>query len=852
MVAAIPQAAAAATGSTEKASNPTRHPLLPSEKDQQRNNGSTHTATRKPRGKQVPSRYLSPSPSTSTTTTTTTTTTSSSSSSSSSFPKRFASPLLSRSTNSGPLHTPSTTTTSSFLSGSKRSQSADRRRPATSTRPTTPNPQGNATEMSAATKMLITSTRTLSVSFQGEAFSLPISKAKSVTPPQNNVARKATPERRRATPVRDQVENSKPMDQHRWPGRSREGNLKERNPLLSRSLDCSVVVGGGVDKRVIGSGFMGVKSLQQSMMIDDGRRLSLDLGNAKQNRDAISVNESSFTGDLTASDSDSVSSGSTSGMPEIGKKTGARGIAVSARFWQETNSRLRRLQDPGSPLSTSPGSRMGVSPKTTQSKRFGRDGPLSSPRMMAASPVRGAARPASPSKLWTSSASSPSRGMSSPSRVRPMSGSSPSILSFSVDLRRGKMGEDRIVDAHMLRLLYNRYLQWRFVNARADATFMVQRLNAEEWPEFHSLTIPRPMHYFGLPWILRVHARMESNSGAEKVGTSRVEVVFVDYTSVPLLDDYGGKGSLRRKDKEVATLNKVVYGDGWQTQTREVDKYSLFSVLVVLWELLEELVIFFIFTACEKFVECVGNDLRTTAFCHSQKNQVTFAEAKAEANFYTQGTTISSLFLILKMSNELVKHLEALMFASIIDACRALSRFTVIAHLEEWSLLDRDHSSSLEGATEALKASTLRLPVVGKALVDVQILKDAVGSAVDVMQAMASSICPLSAKVEDVNSLVAELANVTAKERHMLEQCKDFLSTLATVQRLQYSNLQEAGTLDASEEDEVRWYITKRKRRSATAHVVAVLPAHGKVKSPQPYRQHELPGLKSKLPSYHE
>jgi len=31
--------------------------------------------------------------------------------------------------------------------------------------------------------------------------------------------------------------------------------------------------------------------------------------------------------------------------------------------------------------------------------------------------------------------------------------------------------------------------------------------------------------------------------------------------------------------------------------------------------------------------------------------------------------------------------------------------------------LDRDHSSSLQGATEALKASTLRLPVVGKAVV---------------------------------------------------------------------------------------------------------------------------------------
>ncbi|KAJ6424418.1 hypothetical protein OIU84_025245 [Salix udensis] len=538
------------------------------------------------------------------------------------FQRDFPSPLLSRSTNSGPLHTPSTTA-SPFLSGSKRSQSVDRRRPVTSSRETTPNPQGNA-EMSAATKMLITSTRSLSVSFQGEAFSLPISKAKSVTPPQNIVARKATPERRRATPVGDQGENSRPMDHHRWPGRSREGNLKERNQLLSRSLDCSVVVGGGGDKRVVGSGFMGVKSLQQSMMVDEGRRLSLDLGNiAKHNPDSISVTESSFTGDLTASDSESVSSGSTSGVTEIGKwKTGARGIAASARFWQETNSRLRRLQDPGSPLSTSPGSRMGVSPKAIQSKRFSSDGPLASPRMMAASPVRGATRSASPSKLWTSS--SPSRGMSSPSRVIPMSSSTPSILSFSVDLRRGKMGENRIVDAHMLRLLYNRYLQWRFVNARADATFMVQRLSAEK---------------------------------------------------------------------------------------------NLWNAWVTVSEL---------------------------------RHSVTLRRIK---------------LLLLRQKLKLTSILKG-----------------QIAHLEEWSLLDRGHSSSLEGATEALKASTLRLPVVGKAVANIQNLKDVVGSAVDVMQAMASSICSLSSKVEDMNSLVAELLNVTAKERRMLEQCKGFLTALAIVQ----------------------------------------------------------------------
>lgn len=37
-------------------------------------------------------------------------------------------------------------------------------------------------------------------------------------------------------------------------------------------------------------------------------------------------------------------------------------------------------------------------------------------------------------------------------------------------------------------------------------------------------------------------------------------------------------------------------------------------------------------------------------------------------------------------------------------------------------------------------------------------------------------------QVEEVNSLVAELAKVTAKERALLQQCKDFLSMLAAKQ----------------------------------------------------------------------
>lgn len=290
------------------------------------------------------------------------------------------------------------------------------------------------------------------------------------------------------------------MDQHRWPGRTRNPNSGPNN--LSRSLDCSgekkkVVVGNGVGKvvRALMDGGGGGRRAS----FDAVGGLSLDLGkdevlkgSSQQCPDGNSLNEccSSLPCDLTASDTDSVSSGSTSGAQDcVGAARGTReprGIVVSARFWQETNSRLRRLQDPGSPLSTSPGSRITVPAKNTQLKRYNSDGPVLSPRTMA-SPIRGNVRPASPSKLWASAASSPSRGIASPARVRSAVASSinsnssntPSILSFSAEVRRGKIGEDRIYDAHTLRLLYNRYVQWRFVNARTDATFMMQKLNAE-------------------------------------------------------------------------------------------------------------------------------------------------------------------------------------------------------------------------------------------------------------------------------------------------------------------------------------------------------------------------------------
>lgn len=116
--------------------------------------------------------------------------------------------------------------------------------------------------------------------------------------------------------------------------------------------------------------------------------------------------------------------------------------------------------------------------------------PLSTPQAVSSSSSKGTffspLRPASPSRRSaTSSASSTPRGTASPSRVRSGAindylSNGWSILSFGDEVRRGgKAVENRVVDAHTLRLMYNRYLQWRFFNARADVEIAYKKITRE-------------------------------------------------------------------------------------------------------------------------------------------------------------------------------------------------------------------------------------------------------------------------------------------------------------------------------------------------------------------------------------
>ncbi|KAJ6939783.1 QWRF motif-containing protein 2-like isoform X1 [Populus alba x Populus x berolinensis] len=609
------------TTRTTQSQNPTRPPLLPSDPD-------NALAPRRPKSREVSSRYMS-----------------SASASTTSTSRRCASPSISRRT---------ATSTTSAASTIKRSQSVERRRPATPRTNSLDLRIGNTNcgvvdsgEMTNAQRMLITSTRRLSVSFQGESFSFQLNKAKPTPSPVS--VRKGTPERRKATTTistrrADQVENSGPIEQHRWPGRCRQPN-----PMTRRSMDCTddrkKFAGSGVNLNV-------VRALQNSMADNNNNtsssiesRLSSDSSTIDSTKPNYVNGSDVHSEHPLASDTESVSSGTTSessGNAVGVAGQGGRGLIEPARFWQETNNRIRRQSEPGSPVSRNNGLKGPTPAKLIAPKKFGSDSPVSSPKGVVnsrgqMSPIRGGAlRPGSPSKFGISSAAarSPMRGMS-PSRVRNAVGgvvssnlsnvnSTPSILSFAADIRRGKIGENRIVEVHLLRIFHNRLLQLRFINARADSALSAQRFDAKK-----SL----------------YNAHITTSKLCESVRAKRTELQW-----------------LRQNLKLISILKEQM-------------------------------------------------------LC-----------------------------------------------------------------LEELALIDQDYSRSLSGAIEALQASTLRLPIVDGARADVQNLKDAICSAVDVMQAMASSICLLISKVGEVNSLVAELEKLTQKERNRLYQCKDLLSTIAALQ----------------------------------------------------------------------
>ncbi|XP_027362685.1 AUGMIN subunit 8-like isoform X2 [Abrus precatorius] len=396
---------------------------------------------------------------------------------------RYKSPTPASPSGSRRCPSPNLTRTTTPASSSqllpKRSLSAERKRPSTPPSPPTPRPSTPVNNSSVDGKLskrvsgsrlpdsLWPSTmRSLSVSFQSDTISIPVSKKEKPVAsasdrtlrPASNVAHKQaeTPTVRKPTPERKcsplngknasaQSENSKPadsslpsrlIDQHRWPGRI---GGKVSSSALNRSVDCG-------DTRTLNTSVSGTVFSSQ-------RRLSRSDESSKP---------------LQRASSDAVRL-----LPLIG----------SGRIGSEAKSvddcSLHKLR-PHKFVATSPTNKAGFASAGVRSQSSSAPGsrlPSPSRTSLSSSSSRGV----SPSRSRPSTP--PSRGIS-PSRIRStnssiQSNNSTSVLSFIADFKKGKKGAAYIEDAHQLRLLYNRYLQWRFASAKADAVLYIQNAIVE-------------------------------------------------------------------------------------------------------------------------------------------------------------------------------------------------------------------------------------------------------------------------------------------------------------------------------------------------------------------------------------
>lgn len=397
---------------------------------------------------------------------------------------RYRSPSPTRATPSGSRRCPSpsltrpTTPASSKLLP-KRAQSTERKRPATPPsppRPSTPVQDSSmdvnlSSRRAAGSRMpeaLWPSTmRSLSVSFQSDTISIPvIKKEKPVTSavdrtlrPNSNVThkqvqtpivRKPTPERKRS-PLKgnnasNQTENSKPddglhsrlIDQHRWPGRI---SGKVCSSASSRSIDHTDKTTRTLNSSVPGTS---VSSLRRLSLPGDASK-PLRKASSDASRLMFLVESGRMGGEVRPIDDNVHVLRPHKFVPAITlDKTGLTVTGVRSQFLPN-------------PVSGHP------SPSKTS--------------VLSSSSSRGVVSPS------RSRPSTPPRGVS-PSRIRPanssnQSNNSISVLSFIADFKKGKKGAALVEDAHQLRLLYNRYLQWRFINAQAEDVFYIQNAKAE-------------------------------------------------------------------------------------------------------------------------------------------------------------------------------------------------------------------------------------------------------------------------------------------------------------------------------------------------------------------------------------
>ncbi|KAL4295871.1 hypothetical protein GQ457_12G024860 [Hibiscus cannabinus] len=741
------------------AADTTSSPLVSAEK----NNGLL--TTRHPRIREVISRHKSPTPSTP------------------AGPRRCQSP------------NPTRTTPTPVQAVEKRAVSAERKRPSTPSSPhSTSTPvHDSSTAVSISSRRLSTgrmpeslwpsTMRSLGVSLQSDTISIPVSKKekeklvsnvsldRTLRPPSDvahrqqsetsTLSQKPNPERKRSLLegkiAPHQSENAKPVgclpsqliDHHRW--LSRIGGK-----LSSHSLNKSVDLGDTIVNNLSTQNPEIVSSLKRMPISDSSGKPLL-----KSSNDAarlISLDDIGRIGSEATSIDDKPRRASfpakTLSASSLEKTTLT---ASGSRSQSPSKTSVSRGVSPHQARPSTPTPR-GVSPTrvktSTSSSQSHSSTPILSSTPRVVSPTRMRTSASSQSHSSTATSSSHSHSSTSilssiprvvdPTPMRTSTSSSQSHSSTSV-----LSSTQRVVSPTRMRTSTPSSQSHSSTSTSSNQSHSSTSILSST-PRVVSPTRIRTStsssQYHSSTSVLSSNPRVVSPTRM-RTSTSSTQTHSRSHSSISIL-----RSTLRG----VSPTPRAVSPTRTRTSTSSSESHSSTSVLSFILD----------FTKERKSTSQM-EDAHQLCLLYNRYLQWRFANAHAETVLYIQKVNAEKRINLQRLKLEL--NLNSVLNHQ-------------MGYLNDWELLERDHTSSLAGAEEDLVASTLHLPITGGARADIESLKAAICSAVDVMHAMGSSICSLLPKVEGANSWVSELAAITRQEKNMLDQCEALLSSTATMQ----------------------------------------------------------------------
>ncbi|XP_027931567.1 LOW QUALITY PROTEIN: protein ENDOSPERM DEFECTIVE 1-like [Vigna unguiculata] len=99
-----------------------------------------------------------------------------------------------------------------------------------------------------------------------------------------------------------------------------------------------------------------------------------------------------------------------------------------------------------------------------------------------------------------------------------------------------------------------------------------------------------------------------------------------------------------------------------------------------------------------------------------------------------------------------------------------------IPYLDEWSTMTEEYSVSITETIQALVNASVQLPVGGNVRVDVREVRDALNSALKMLETMISNIQRFVPKAEEIDISISELARIAGGEKALVGECGDLLS----------------------------------------------------------------------------